>query len=74
MSGMIEASTTRRADVVLRPLDGVKLLGERRRDLDVGERSLPPASTSSTRIAGSADRRLASTQPTEPAEPAPTMM
>ena len=32
--------------------------------------SLPPASRSSTRLAGSADRRLASTQP---ADPAPTM-
>ena len=33
--------------------------------------SLPPASSSSTRMAGSSDRRLASTQP---AEPAPTTM
>ncbi len=33
--------------------------------------SLPPASISSTRVAGSADSRLASTQP---ALPAPTMM
>jgi len=33
--------------------------------------SLPPASKSNTRMPGSADKRLASTQP---AEPAPTMM
>jgi hypothetical protein len=33
--------------------------------------SLPPASSSSTRAPGSADSRLASTQP---AEPAPTTM
>src|SRR6185437_12994032 len=35
-----------------------------------GSRSLPPASSSSTRFLGSAESRLASTQP---AEPAPTM-
>src|SRR5262249_48515712 len=33
--------------------------------------SLPPASSSSTRVAGSAESRVASTQP---AEPAPTMV
>ena len=33
--------------------------------------SLPPASSSNTRFAGFSERRLASTQP---AEPAPTMM
>ena len=49
----------------------VELVGERRRDLDVrAERSLPPASISSTRTDGSSVRRLASTQP---ADPAPTM-
>src|SRR6184192_3843861 len=36
-----------------------------------GLRSLPPASSNSTRVVRSAVRRLASTQP---AEPAPTMM
>jgi hypothetical protein len=36
-----------------------------------GFQSRPPASSSSTRVPGSAESRLASTQP---AEPAPTMM
>lgn len=39
--------------------------------LNIGLRSPPPASINSTEIAGSADSRLASTQP---AEPAPAMM